>query len=79
MAWLEFNVTPTISLEKGGKNTFFKSAKMINLVTSFMSPKCKVTSKISTEYNIYLNIRHEANSSPGYRESAEYITFAKWH
>ena len=80
---MEFNVIPTISPEKSGKNTFFKSAETINLVTSFVSPICKVTSKTAIQYNIspfiYLHIRHEANPSPGYWVSAEYITFTKWH
>ena len=61
---------PTNSTEKSGKNTFFKSAKTINLVTSFVSPISNVTSKTAIQHNIppfiYLYVRHEANSSPGY-------------
>ena len=57
---MEFNVIPTISPEKSGKNTFFKSAETINLVTSFVSPICKVTSKTAIQYNyipVYLPAR----------------------
>ena len=58
---MEVNVIPTISPEKSAKNTFFKSAEAINLVTFFVSPMFKVTSKIAIQYNIspfiYLHIR----------------------
>ena len=46
-----------------------KSAET-NLLTSFVSPICKVTSKTAIQHNIspftYLHVRHEANPSPGY-------------
>ena len=79
---MKFNVIPATSPEKSGKKTF-KSAETKNLVISFVSPICKVTSKIASQYNIcpfiYMHVRHEATSSPGYRVSAEYLTFTKWY
>ena len=54
-----FNVIPTISPEKSGKNTF-KSAETTSLVTSFVSVICKATLKTAIQYNIshfiYLHI-----------------------
>ena len=60
---------PAISPKISDKNTLFKSAKMINLATSFVSPIFKVASKIVIQHNIspfiYLHVKHKANSLPG--------------
>ena len=48
---------------------FDKKSAETNLVTSIVSPICKVTSKTAIQHNIspfiYLHVRHETNSSPG--------------
>ena len=74
-------ISPTTSPEKSGKNAFSKSAETINLVSSFVSSVCKVTSQTAIQYNIspfiYKNIRYEANPSLCYWVTPEYLTFTK--